>query len=47
MRAYLDYNIFTSLEDEHFTIDKIYNIDKGINQIPFSATTILISQHII
>jgi hypothetical protein len=40
MRAYLDYNIFTSIEDGQFTIDKIYKIDKSINQLPFSASHI-------
>ena len=40
MRAYLDYNIFTSIEDGQFTIDKIYEIDNDITELPFSASHI-------
>jgi len=41
MKAYLDYNIFTAIEDGDFTINKIFEkVDKHINIFPFSAAHI-------
>lgn len=40
MKAYLDYNIFTSIEDGIFGIDKILNLDSSINEFPYSASHI-------
>lgn len=41
MRAYLDYNIFTAIEDGDFTLDKILDrVDKRLNEFPFSAAHI-------
>lgn len=41
MRAYLDYNIFSAIEDGDFTLDKILEkIDKRLNEFPFSAAHI-------
>lgn len=41
MTAYLDYNIFTAIEDGDFSINKIFDkVDKHINNFPFSAAHI-------
>jgi len=41
MKAYLDYNIFTAIEDGEFTLNKIFDkVDKNINEFPFSAAHI-------
>ena len=41
MKAYLDYNIFTAIEDGEFTLYKIFDkVDKKINEFPFSAAHI-------
>jgi hypothetical protein len=41
MRAYLDYNIFTSIENNEFEIDKILkNVNKNITEFPFSSAHI-------
>ncbi len=40
MTAYLDYNIFTSIEDNHYGIDKILKIDNSIKQFPYSSSHI-------
>ncbi len=38
MKAYLDYNIFTSIEDGELTLEALVtNVDKTINSFPFSA----------
>ena len=38
MRAYIDYNIFTAIEDGESSIDKILiNVDNRITKFPFSA----------
>jgi hypothetical protein len=41
MKAYLDYNIFVSLENGDFSLNKIFdNVDKNITTFPFSAAHI-------
>lgn len=41
MKAYLDYNIFTAIEDGNFSINRIYDkVDKAISEFPFSAAHI-------
>ncbi len=41
MKAYLDNNIFTAIEDGDFTLDKIFDkVDKHINEFPFSTAHI-------
>lgn len=37
----MDYNIITSIDDNDFTLDKIYNkVDRNISQFPYSAAHI-------
>ena len=46
--AYLDYNIFTAIEDGNFTLDKILDkVDKAISAIPFSAAHIQEADNIV
>jgi len=41
MKAYLDYNIFTAIEDGDFSITKIFDkVDSAISEFPFSAAHI-------